>query len=56
MGGEFACSHVTRLVERNLTNSVVPEPEGSSSHSQQSANGPYPEPGESNPHTPNQSP
>jgi hypothetical protein len=32
------------------TNSVAPEPEGSSPHSQQPANGPYPEPGESNPH------
>jgi hypothetical protein len=28
----------------------VPEPEGSSPHSQQPANGPYPEPGESTPH------
>jgi hypothetical protein len=33
--------------ERGLTNSVAPEPEGSSPHSQQPANGPYPEPGES---------
>jgi hypothetical protein len=33
-----------------LTNSVEPEPEGSSPHSQQPANGPYPEPGESTPH------
>jgi hypothetical protein len=40
-----------------LTNSVAPEPEGSSPHSQQPASGPYPEPGESTPHTPpNQSP
>jgi hypothetical protein len=29
------------------SNSVVPEPEGSSPHSQQPANGPYPEPAES---------
>jgi hypothetical protein len=29
-----------------LTNSVVPEPEGSSQQSQQPANDPYPEPGE----------
>jgi hypothetical protein len=29
------------------TDSVAPEPEGSSPHSQQPANGPYPEPGES---------
>jgi hypothetical protein len=35
-----------------LTNSVAPEPEGSSPHSQQPANGPYPEPGESTPHPP----
>jgi hypothetical protein len=35
---------------------VAPEPEGSSPHSQQPANGPYPEPGESTPHPPNQSP
>jgi hypothetical protein len=34
------------------TNSVVPEPEGSSPHSQQPANNPYPEPGESTPHPP----
>jgi hypothetical protein len=31
---------------------VVPEPEGSSPHSQQTANGPYPEPGESTSHPP----
>jgi hypothetical protein len=40
-----------------LTNSVAPEPEGSSPHSQQPVNDPYPEPGESTPHPPpNQSP
>jgi hypothetical protein len=33
-----------------LTNSVVPESEDLSPHSQQPANGPCPEPGESNPH------
>jgi hypothetical protein len=38
------------------TNSVAPEPEGSSPHSQQPANGPYPEPRESTPHPPKQSP
>jgi hypothetical protein len=32
-----------------LTNSVAPEPEGSSLHSQEPANGPYSEPGESTP-------
>jgi hypothetical protein len=37
-----------------LTNSVAPEPEGSSPHSQQPANGPYPEPGESTPPSPSQ--
>jgi hypothetical protein len=35
---------------------MVPEPEGSSPHSQEPANGSYPEPGESTPHPPNQSP
>jgi hypothetical protein len=39
-----------------LTNSVAPEPGGSSPHSQQPANGPYPEPAESTPHPLNQSP
>jgi hypothetical protein len=34
---------------------VAPEHEGSSPHSQQPATGPYPEPGESTPHTPSQS-
>jgi hypothetical protein len=35
-----------------LTNSVVPDPEVSSPHSQQPTNGSYPEPGESTPHPP----
>jgi hypothetical protein len=35
-----------------MNNSVVPEPEGSSSHSQQLSNDPYPEPVESNLHLP----
>jgi hypothetical protein len=39
-----------------LTNSVTPETEGSSPHSQQPANDPCPEPGESTTHPPNQSP
>jgi hypothetical protein len=34
-----------------LTNSVAPEPEGSSSHSRESTTGPYPNPGASTPHT-----
>jgi hypothetical protein len=38
------------ILER--TNSVAPEPEGSSPHSQQHANNPYPEPDESTPHPP----
>jgi hypothetical protein len=52
--------HLTSLKHyckpNSLTHSVVLEPEGSSPHSQQPANGPYPEPGESTPHPPNQSP
>jgi hypothetical protein len=43
---------VQRSLWRQLTNSMAPEPEGSSPHSQQPANGPYPEPGESTPHPP----
>jgi hypothetical protein len=41
-----------------LTNTVTPEPEGSSPHSQQPASDPHPEPGESTPPppTPSQSP
>jgi hypothetical protein len=35
---------------------MAPEPEGSSPHSQQPANDPYPEAGESTPHPRNQSP
>jgi hypothetical protein len=38
--------------EVKVTNSVAPETEGSSPHSQQPASGPYPEPGESTPHPP----
>jgi hypothetical protein len=41
-----------QLYQLLLTNSVVQEPEGRSPHSQQPATGPYPEPVESNPHTP----
>jgi hypothetical protein len=41
---------------KQLTNSVAQEPEGSSPHSQQPATGPCPEPVESNPHPPSQSP
>jgi hypothetical protein len=37
---------------KHLTNSVMPEPEGSSPHSQQPTNDPYPEPGESTPNPP----
>jgi hypothetical protein len=40
----------------SVTNSVAPEPEGSSPHSPEPATDPYPEPGESTPRHPNQSP
>jgi hypothetical protein len=39
-----------------LTNPVAPESEGSSPHSQQPANDPYPESAESTPHPPNNLP
>jgi hypothetical protein len=39
-----------------VTNSEAPEPECSSPHSQQPASDPYPEQGESTPHSSNQSP
>jgi hypothetical protein len=39
-----------------LTNSVAQEPEGSSPHSPQPATDPCPEPAESNPQPPSQSP
>jgi hypothetical protein len=39
-----------------ITNSVAYEPEGSSPHSQQLATGPYPEPVESNPNSPDNLP
>jgi hypothetical protein len=39
-----------------ITNSVAQEPERSSPHSQQLDTGPCPEPAESNPHQPSQSP
>jgi hypothetical protein len=39
---------LTEVVFLNkLTNSAAPEPEGSSPHSQEPANDPYPDPGES---------
>jgi hypothetical protein len=44
------------FVVEQLTNSVAQEPEASSPHSQQPATGPCPEPVESNPHPPSQSP
>jgi hypothetical protein len=40
---------IATLLKMKVTDSVAPEPEGSSPHSQQPANGPYPEPGESTP-------
>jgi hypothetical protein len=42
--------------KNKLTNSVVPEPKGSSQYSQEPATGPYPEPTGSNLHSPSQSP
>jgi hypothetical protein len=45
-------SSTDRRVLIRLTNPVTPEPQGSSPHSQQPPNGPYPEPAESTPHTP----
>jgi hypothetical protein len=41
---------------QTITNSVAPEPEGSSPYSQQPATGPYPEPTGSNLHSHSQSP
>jgi hypothetical protein len=41
-------------VQAYITNSVAPEPEGSSPFLQKADNGPYPEPGESTPHSPSQ--
>jgi hypothetical protein len=51
------CNNLSKpVLTKQLTNSVVPKPEGSSPHSQQPANDPYPQPGESAPHPPNQYP
>jgi hypothetical protein len=44
--------YITSTYDENNTKSVAPEPEGSSQHSQQPANEPYSEPGESTPHLP----
>jgi hypothetical protein len=46
--------HKNELI--NLTNSVAPEPAGSSPYLQEPDTGPYPEPTGSNPHSPSQSP
>jgi hypothetical protein len=46
----------SQILLKIITNSVAQKPEGSSPHSQQPATGPCPEPVESNPHTPSQSP
>jgi hypothetical protein len=48
--------HLSSSWFASITNSVAQKPEGSSPHSQQPATGPYPEPVESNPHPPSQSP
>jgi hypothetical protein len=45
-----------RHYTEGLTDSVAPEPDGSSPHSQKLSNGPYPKPGESTPHSRSQSP
>jgi hypothetical protein len=47
---------IIRATVPYITNSLAPEPKGSSPHSQEPANRPYPEPGASTPHPPNQSP
>jgi hypothetical protein len=54
----FSSNHgVTRgLLHWYITNSVAPEPEGSSPYSQKPATGPYPEPTGPNLHSPSQSP
>jgi hypothetical protein len=44
--------NVFHIVSPELTNSVVPDPEGSSPSSQEPATSIYPESGESTPHTP----
>jgi hypothetical protein len=57
VGGYCLGRRINKLykITVELTNSVAPEPEGSSPHSQQPSNGPYPEPGESIQHIPSQS-
>jgi hypothetical protein len=52
---ENICDTINRTLKLK-TNSMAQEPEGSSPHSQQPATGPCPEPVESNPHPPSQSP
>jgi hypothetical protein len=47
---------IKSIWNKDVTNSMVPKPEGSSPHSQQQADDPYPETGESTPHPPPQSP
>jgi hypothetical protein len=49
-------SNTSKFITNQLTNSVSPEPEGSSPYSQESATGLYPEPTGSNLHSPSQSP
>jgi hypothetical protein len=53
---QYNMTYFTIISTMSLTNSVAQEPEGSSPHSQQPATGPCPEPVESNPHPPCQSP
>jgi hypothetical protein len=48
----FLCFRRSNRQSSHSTNSVAPQPEGSSPHSQQPATDPYPEPDESTPHPP----
>jgi hypothetical protein len=53
--GNAQCSK-WKYKSARITNSVAPEPEGSSPYSQEPATGPYPEPAGSNLHSPSQFP
>jgi hypothetical protein len=50
------CKIKRQVKHVELTNSMAPEPQGSTPHSQEPANDSYPESGESTAHPPNQSP
>jgi hypothetical protein len=53
---DFQLFHKPMKHLQGLTNSMVPEPESLSPCTQEPTNNPYPKPGESTPHPPNQSP